>query len=133
MGVHTRNLKYGKLVTGELICVQTGLIKRSRSHFHVFEWGVEVILGLNGFVWAGKPRKSPDEQDLDAIYSSALDSVDLTLRQAIARTRNCIQAMNGAFIAIDEEGIRRVYEASLKVTIAEILQDNFSTSIKTLF
>lgn len=81
----------------------------------------------------GKPRKSPDEQDLDAIYSSALDAVDISLRQAIARTRNCIQAMNSAFISIDEEGIRRVYEASLGFSIADILQDQFASSIKSLF
>jgi hypothetical protein len=62
-----------------------------------------------------------------------LATVDLTLRQEIARTRNCIQAMNSAFIAIDEEGICRVYEASLKFSIAEVLQDRFATSIKSLF
>lgn len=130
LGVHTRNLNYGKLVTGELLCVQTGLIRRSRSHFHVFEWGVEVILGVNGYVWVGKPRRSPDQQDLDAIYSSALDEVSPELRQAIARTRNCLVAMNLAMLPIDEEAIRRVYQAALSLLLVEITSDSFLAQIQ---
>lgn len=133
MGVHTRNLKYGKLVTGELVTIQTGLIRRSRSHFLVLEWGVEVILGVNGFVWVGKPRKSPDQQDLDAIYSSALESVDAEERKLIARTRNCLLAMNLAFILIDEETICKVFEASQTYDLTALLQESFIALIQSLF
>jgi len=121
-------------VTGELICVQTGLIKRSRSHFFTFEWGVEVILGVNGFVWIGKPRASPDEQDLDAIYSSTLEAVSSELRESIARMRNCILAMNSAFILLDEINIRRMYEHSLNYAIPDLLQEaDFLPVVQRLF
>jgi exosome complex component RRP4 len=120
-GIHTRNLKYGKLVTGELVTVQSSLVKRSRSHFHLFNWGVEVILGLNGYIWVGKPRKTPDEQDLDAIYSSDLQPVTPQERDDIARTRNCITALDRCFKLIDEESITRVYGASKQFKVHEIL------------
>lgn len=125
-GIHTRNLKYGKLVTGELIAVRSGLVKRSRSHFHIFSWGVEVILGLNGYIWIGKPRKSADEQDLDSIYASNLDSsLSLLDREAIARTRNCIVALDRSFKYISGESVTNAYHVSLKFSIRDILlEDN---------
>jgi hypothetical protein len=89
-----------------------------------------VILGVNGFIWVGKPRLSPDEQDLDAIYSSTLEPVDTELRAHIARTRNCILAMNSAFILLDEASISRVWQASLDHEIPALLSDAFVSSIK---
>lgn len=120
-GIHTRNLKYGKLVTGELVVVQPNLIRRSRSHFLLFSWKVEVILGMNGYVWVGKPRKTPDEQDLDALYSSELDRVNDFERESISRTRNCILALNMLHKCIDENSISMLYEATLGLSIYEIL------------
>ena len=124
--IHTRNLKYGKLVTGELITVRPGLVKRSRSHFHIFEWGVEVILGLNGYIWIGKPRKPVNEQDLQSIYSSRLDtSLSFTDRQAISRTRNCILALDRCFKYISGESVTSAYKSSLNFAIKDILlEDN---------
>ena len=123
-GIHTRNLKYGKLVTGELLAVRSGLVKRSRSHFHLFNWGVEVILGLNGYIWVGKPRKHVEEQDLDSIYSSCLDpSLKPFDREAIARTRNCIVALDRSFKYISGESVKNAYNASLSFSIKDILLD----------
>jgi len=120
-GIHTRNLKYGKLVTGELITVQASLVRRSRSHFLTFPWGVEVILGLNGYIWIGKLRKKMDEQDLDAIYSSALMPVSKEEREMICRTRNCILALDRLFRYIDEDSIQRIFGASKSLPPCEIL------------
>jgi exosome complex component RRP4 len=128
--VHTRSLKYGKLVSGELIVVQPSLIKRSRSHFLLLDWGVEVILGVNGYVWIGKPRKAPDQQDLDAIYSPKLEPISREERVAICRTRNCILALNSAFILIDEDSICRTFDAAASWDIPLILGSEFSDHIK---
>ncbi len=110
IGLHTRNLKYGKLVTGELLIVQHSLISRSRTHFILFSWGVEVILGVNGFVWVGKPRKSPDEQNLESIYAPDLEYITLSERNMITRTRNCIHALNSASLNINEITIGLAFE-----------------------
>lgn len=125
LGIHTRSLKYGKLVTGELITVHSSLIQRSRTHFFVFSWNVEVILGLNGFVWVGKPRQTPAEQNLEEIYSSKLDEkLTKTDREAIARTRNCIICLDKCFRSISQESILRAYELSQSLSVSDILLDS---------
>jgi exosome complex component RRP4 len=120
-GIHTRNLKYGKLVAGELIIVKASLVRRSRSHFVVTAWGVEIILGLNGYIWVGKPRKLPDEQDLDALYSRDLGPISKAELDAIARTRNCIVALDSKFKIIDEDSISRLYHATCSIPAHNIL------------
>lgn len=120
-GIHTRNLKYGKLVTGELVVVQPSLVRRSRSHFLLFSWGVEAILGLNGYIWVGKPRRMPDEQDLDAIFASTLEPVSKEERELICRTRNCILALDRGLLFIDEETIARLFSATRNVPCRDIL------------
>lgn len=120
-GIHTRNLKYGKLVTGQLATVQPSLIRRSRTHFHTFEWGVEVILGLNGYIWIGKPRKIPDEYNLDDIYSSVLEEISPYIRDNIARTKNCIIALNYMSRIIDQNSIRKIFLASQQYHTKDII------------
>ena len=51
MSLHTRSLKYGKLQGGVLIVVAPSLMKRLKQHFHRFDFGVDVIFGMIGYVW----------------------------------------------------------------------------------
>ncbi|KAJ1559924.1 exosome non-catalytic core subunit rrp4, partial [Nowakowskiella sp. JEL0078] len=52
--LHTRNVKYGKLRNGSLVVVPSTLIKRSKSHFATLSCGIDVVLGLNGYIWVSK-------------------------------------------------------------------------------
>ena len=54
--LHTRSLKYGKLSGGSLVIVSPGLMKRLKQHFHLFEFGVAAIFGMNGYVWVSPDR-----------------------------------------------------------------------------
>lgn len=83
-------------------------------------WGVEVILGMNGYIWVGKPRKAISELDLDAIYSSRLEEVTLTLREAIVRTCSAILFLDRVFEAIDEESITKMYKRIETIPIGEL-------------
>lgn len=56
MSLHTRSLKYGKLSGGVLVSVAPSLMKRLKQHFHVFEFGVAAIFGMNGYVWVSPDR-----------------------------------------------------------------------------
>ena len=56
--LHTRSLRYGKLRNGRLVCVPSRLVRRGKSHFIRLKRGtgaaleeVDMILGLNGWVW----------------------------------------------------------------------------------
>lgn len=72
MSLHTRSLKYGKvsyfparplaesdlsssqLRNGLLVIVPPSLIVRLKSHFHTLPFGVDLIIGLNGYIWVSK-------------------------------------------------------------------------------
>lgn len=58
VGLHTRSLRYGKLRNGALAVVPPVLIRRHKSHFlslmQLPEKGVDLVLGLNGWIWVSK-------------------------------------------------------------------------------
>jgi len=58
MSLHTRSLKYGKLENGQLVTVPHVLIKRCKSHFHTFPFGVDLILGNNGTARASAAQRT---------------------------------------------------------------------------
>lgn len=69
--LHTRSLKYGKLRNGSFIAVSPGLVQRCKSHFHSLACGVDVILGLNGYIWvSAHVPQSLDEIDTEQVYSN---------------------------------------------------------------
>ena len=131
LGIHTRNARYGKLLTGELIAVQPSLIKRTKSHFGLTEWGVELIIGINGYIWIGKPRKvilkASTIMDLDeaslTLYQNDIEQVSLKEREAIARTRNVIVMMDKFYCSIDETSVKRAYHHSLHLSPFDILKE----------
>lgn len=98
------------MVTGELVSVQSTLIRRMRSHFLTFSWGVEVILGMNGYIWVGKPRKAIADLDLDAVYSSELAETSREEREQIIRTCFAIRCLDRMFRNIDDATITEMYQ-----------------------
>lgn len=58
VGLHTRSLRYGKLRNGALAVIPPVLVRRHKSHFlslmQLPEHGVDLVLGLNGWVWVSK-------------------------------------------------------------------------------
>ena len=90
VALHTRSLKYGRLVNGQLVRAPPTLVKRVKRHFHQVDAGavfgdatgdtkgddgteksssegshyeVEVLLGCNGFVWVGAPSKATSAKE----------------------------------------------------------------------
>jgi exosome complex RNA-binding protein Rrp4 len=43
--------------------VHSALVKRVKSHFYTFSFGVEIILGINGNIWITKPRPETEEEE----------------------------------------------------------------------
>ena len=99
MSLHTRSLRYGKvrraplsfcggpptltltatqLRNGQLVVVPPALIRRLKSHFTALPCGVDLILGLNGFVWVSKHVAASEQEgeegfDAAAVYSNRND------------------------------------------------------------
>ena len=86
VSLHTRNLKYGKLSNGSLVRVPSNLIKRCKQHFQQLgtDIGVEVILGLNGFVWVQEAPVEKEKAETDEATSSAAAFSATTASASIA-------------------------------------------------
>ena len=69
--IHTRSLKYGKLRNGSFVSVAPALVQRCKSHFHSLACGVDLILGLNGYIWvSAHVTQNLDEIDTEQVYSN---------------------------------------------------------------
>ncbi|KAI1301127.1 exosome non-catalytic core subunit rrp4 [Mortierella claussenii] len=120
--LHTRSLKYGKLRNGSFISVSPALVQRCKSHFHSLSCGVDVILGLNGYIWvSAHVPQNLDEIDTELVYSNK-NKEDITPsdRESIARVANCIRALAQEFIYINDTIISFAYEASLQHSLKDM-------------
>ncbi|OAD08860.1 hypothetical protein MUCCIDRAFT_176157 [Mucor lusitanicus CBS 277.49] len=130
MGLHTRGFKFCKLRNGSFLCVPPVLVQRCKSQFHSLPCGVDVILGLNGYIWIHKKFEiTGDESDPTVSYSSENDPITEEERQDIARVSNCIAALAKQYMHINDTIIVYTYEASLEYTVKELLNLDVIESI----
>ncbi|KAI8068423.1 exosome component 2-like protein [Gongronella butleri] len=127
IGLHTRGFKFCKLRNGSFIAVPPVLVQRCKSQFHALPCGIDIILGMNGYIWVYKqPQKlsnvATDDFDTSVVYSDANDPIDQDERNDIARVSNCIGALAKQFMPINDTAIVYTYEASLTYSIKELLQ-----------
>lgn len=99
MSLHTRSLRYGKvrvsfllsmragnlpfyfccqLRNGQLVTVAPILVRRLKSHFISLPCGIDLILGLNGYIWVSKHVKEIEQEgeegyDAEGVYSNVND------------------------------------------------------------
>eukprot|EP00742_Colponemidia_sp_Colp-10_P003578 GILJ01003810.1.p1 GENE.GILJ01003810.1~~GILJ01003810.1.p1 ORF type:complete len:315 (-),score=39.81 GILJ01003810.1:59-958(-) len=120
VALHTRSMKYGKLMNGLFIQVMPALIKRGKHHFHTLSCGVDVILGNNGYIWISEPRVAGPQEGLNYAgdTSSSYKEVTLPIREKICRVRNAIFALNSRFISIYPQTIMDTYEESLSMQLS---------------
>lgn len=111
VALHTRSLRYGKLVGGQFITVQSELVKRAKKHFHELPCGVHAILGNNGFIFVAQRVEGGVHHDGKVVIKA-------DMRARIARIANCILALDAEFIAIGPDTIMDVYECSVDNGVA---------------
>ncbi|GAA5904780.1 hypothetical protein JCM8208_001352 [Rhodotorula glutinis] len=96
MSLHTRSLKYGKLKNGQLVTIPPSLVLRQKSHFHsLAQLGVDVIIGLNGYVWVSKTVQKEvrmdgeeagfGEESGEGVYSGENEDIPPATRLTISR------------------------------------------------
>jgi exosome complex component RRP4 len=133
--LHTRSLKYGKLRNGLFLAVQGtgggGGVVRSRRQVFTISAGVagstasqvDIILGVNGYIWLSKHVEQQGDSkaggisisNLDdavgkEIYSSQNDEISEETRREIAWVAGCIRVMSEAGIRVDEDAVVKAYE-----------------------
>ncbi|KAJ6473653.1 exosome complex exonuclease rrp4 [Mycena vitilis] len=119
MSLHTRSLKYGKLRNGQLVTIPPILVRRLKSHFITLPCGVDLILGLNGYIWVSKHIKQSEQEgeegfDAEAVYSNRNDFIDDSTRIAISRVVNIIQVLASHFVPLTDTLLLEAYEWTIE-------------------
>ncbi|KAJ3300695.1 exosome non-catalytic core subunit rrp4 [Borealophlyctis nickersoniae] len=129
--LHTRSIKYGKLRNGSLVIVPSALVKRSKSHFATLPSGVDIILGLNGYIWVSKHVNLTPEMALqpEGFYSNDNESISNSEREVIARVCNCITALGRTNTFITDSMIVYTFEASTQFSVKELLNADVQQQI----
>ncbi|GAA5870844.1 hypothetical protein JCM8547_001722 [Rhodosporidiobolus lusitaniae] len=127
MSLHTRSLKYGKLKNGQLVTVPPALVVRAKSHFHTLpsHIGVDLIIGLNGYIWVSKTVKREmradgeevgfGEESGEGVYSSQNDHIPPTTRRSITRTALIITLLAKHCIPITHEIIIEAHDTAVRL------------------
>ena len=148
ISLHARSLKYGKLENGQLIIVPSVLIRRLPQHYVSLSYGIDVIIGLNGYVWIS--RTIPDEwkamgddsdygvMDEMAPLAETLQRIrvkhrDTSLtydeRLKVARTRNVINALAKARCHISPDNIEAAYSRSIDLNLSPMVYSIYDALI----
>jgi exosome complex component RRP4 len=118
MSLHTRSLKYGKLRNGMLLSLSPRLIRRLKSHFvHLpapcGPHGVDVILGLNGYVWVSlgskQSREGAEGLESEGVYRNDNDEMDAEDRAAITDVANVISMLAAHDVPLSDTLIAEGY------------------------
>lgn len=130
--LHTRSLRYGKLRNGIFLSI-TGVgggggvvrAKRQLWTMETKEGKVDVVLGVNGYIWICKHIENDagaeaaaglhrlDEVASLNMYSSQNDHVEVGMMREISRIRCVIVALVENGVQVDEDVIVRGYEAAV--------------------
>ncbi|KAH9946041.1 exosome complex exonuclease rrp4 [Epithele typhae] len=136
MSLHTRSLRYGKLRNGQLVTIPPILIRRLKSHFVSLPCGVDLILGLNGYIWVSKHTKQSEQEgeegfDAEAVYSNKNDRIDDATRAAISRVSNIIRILAAHFVPLTDAILLEAYEwvVEQESTVKDLLNDEFGDNM----
>ncbi|XP_038882865.1 exosome complex component RRP4 homolog isoform X2 [Benincasa hispida] len=136
-GLHlqARSQKYGKLERGQLLTVPSYLVKRRKQHFHHLEqYGIDLILGCNGFIWIGEHVDPTEDMMIDDQINKSEQKgpkfegtfenqvqqrvyTPLETRQNICRTANAIRVLSILGFIMTVEVIMEIVSLSISMNI----------------
>jgi len=138
MSLHTRSLKYGKLRNGQLVSVPPVLVRRLKSHFCSLPSGVDLILGLNGYIWISKHVRDYEKEgeegfDSEAVYSNQNDDIDDATRTAIARVSNIIRVLASRSVPITDAIVLGAYKWAVEYNsdVKDLLPEDVADALIT--
>ncbi|KAF2314923.1 hypothetical protein GH714_037183 [Hevea brasiliensis] len=135
--LQARSQKYGKLEKGQLLTVPPYLVKRQKQHFHhLVQYGVDLILGCNGFIWVGEhcdARDTVAEEQLNNTEEQntkstrVSENVPLETRRSICRVANAVRVLSTLGFSLTLEVILEAFNLSstLNLGIDEMLGSEF--------
>lgn len=144
--LQARSQKYGKLERGQLLTIPAYLVKRRKQHFHhLDQYGIDLILGCNGFIWVGEHVEVKDAMVEDQVEKSeqqknkptiSLAEQELTYtpietRLHICRTANAVRVLSSLGFSINVDVIAATVELSrsLSLDVHDMLGSEFSVLV----
>ncbi|XP_054784608.1 exosome complex component RRP4 homolog [Prosopis cineraria] len=122
-GLHlqARSQKYGKLKRGQLLTVTPYLVKKQKQHIHHIEqYGIDLILGCNGFIWVGEHVEAKDDMIDDQANQSEGQEQNFTAletRKYICRTANAVRVLSNLGFNMTLEIIKETVNLSLSLNL----------------
>ncbi|CAN8106033.1 unnamed protein product [Discula destructiva] len=149
--LHTRSLKYGKLRNGVFLAVSGtgggGGVVRSRRQVWTMDVGsgsgsgsgegggaakIDVVLGVNGYVWISKHVEDQslagaaanvgitnmEESVSQAVYSSQNDFIEIEVMREITRVRGVITVLVENGLRVDADMVIRGYNEAVELARA---------------
>ena len=133
--LHTRSLRYGKLRNGVFVSVSgtgggAGVVRAKRQVWTMETANaggkVEVLLGVNGYIWICKHIESDvaaeaaginrmEESVSSKVYSSQNDSLEVQTMREIARLRSVILALVENGLRVDEDMVTKGYNEAVEL------------------
>ncbi|KAM0683542.1 Exosome complex component rrp4 [Mitosporidium daphniae] len=136
VSIHTRSVKYGKLCNGIFVAVNPRNIQRSKFHFVSLACGVDLIIGINGFIWIGLPEDTQARLNTANVvdgnpYALANRNLSVDDRLLLSRVRNCILILDthSISISISETSIQNCLQISSDFEVPCLLDRDISISI----
>jgi len=137
----------GKLENGRLIVVPSSLVKRVKHHFCTLQCGVDLVLGVNGYIWvtASKQQRSSAVDD-EAERNRRTEEMEIELahhasrvfgpkeRDRIARACNALNILAHGMHTITPARVEAMVAASteLKLRGDEMLRPDKAAQLASM-
>ncbi|EPS63846.1 hypothetical protein M569_10938 [Genlisea aurea] len=131
-GLHlqARSQKYGKLKRGQLVTVSPYQVRRKQQFHFLKQFGIDLILGCNGFIWIGEHVEVKDGSNEDhpsnntpsqqtAVDEAAEEETNIPLetRESICRIANAVRVLSALDFMISLEVILEIVDLSLSLNV----------------
>lgn len=106
-----------QLERGQLLMVPSYLVKRQNQHcYHLEQYGVDLILGCNGFIWVGEHATVGENTKL--IGTELENFTPLETRNHICRLANAVRVLSALGFTLTAQLIIETVEASSSSNVA---------------
>jgi exosome complex component RRP4 len=107
--LQTRNLKYGKLLNGFMVNVDSNFVRRMKNHIldflgDRFEFKIGIIIGTNGYIWIHSPTANQLDKKAE-VTVPVLKPVSFQERECMAVLRNVILCLEREQLPIFKDTI----------------------------
>ncbi|KAJ1405251.1 Nucleic acid-binding, OB-fold [Sesbania bispinosa] len=135
MMAYTFKQEVKNMESGQLLTVPPYLVKRQKQHFHHLEqYGVDLILGCNGFIWVGEHIEARDDMVEDQVNQSdsqvllpnknsanleeqEKNYTTLETRKYICRAANAVRVLSTLGFIVTLEIIKGIIDLSLSLNL----------------